>query len=97
VNESDALTLLQESRKKIDRIDDEIIDLIIERTSLALDIATAKKVLNKDIQDTQREDYIQHKIKEIAKKKNINEVSLKKIMNILTDLNKYEQEKILRR
>jgi len=97
VNRSEAIKLLDDSRNKIDHIDDEIIDLIVQRTSLAQDIAKAKNVLNKDIEDQQREDYIRHKIKEIAKKKNINEVSLKQIMNILTDLNKYEQEKILRR
>ena len=97
MNRSEAIKLLDDSRNKIDHIDDEIIDLIVQRTSLAQDIAKAKNVLNKDIEDQQREDYIRHKIKEIAKKKNINEVSLKQIMNILTDLNKYEQEKILRR
>ena len=97
MNRSEALTQLNDSRKEIDRIDDEIIELIIKRTSLAEDIATAKKVLRKDIEDSTREDYIQHKIKDIAKKKDISEVSLTQIMKILTDLNKYEQEKVLRR
>ncbi len=97
MDRTQALKLLENSRNKIDAIDDEIIDLIVERTSLARDIATAKNTLNKDIKDTTREEYIQQKIKKIAKKKNINEVSLKKIMDILIDLSKYEQEKILRR
>lgn len=97
MDKSEALKLLQDSRNKIDQIDDEIIDLIGKRTSLAKDIASAKKILDKNIEDTQREDYIQHKIKEIAKKKNINQVSLTQIMKILTDLNKHEQEKLLRR
>ena len=96
MNRSEAQKLLEDSRNKIDRIDDEIIELIALRTSLAREIANAKKVLNKDVEDLQREDYIQRKIKEIAKKKNINEVSLNQIMKILTDLNKYEQEKIIR-
>ena len=97
MNKSDALKLLIDSRGKIDQIDDEIINLIIKRTSLAKDIATAKLVLGKDIHDAKREVYIQDKIKTLAKKKNINEVSLINIMNILTDLNKIEQKKILER
>lgn len=97
MNEKEALKLLQDSRDKIDLIDDKLIDLIGERTSLAMDIATAKMVLNKDTKDTEREDYIQLKIKKLAKKKKINEVNLKQIMDILIDINKHEQEKILRR
>ncbi len=97
MNKSEALKLLIDSRDKIDQIDDEIINLIIKRTSLAKDIATAKMVLGKDIHDAKREVYIQDRIKTLAKKKNINEVSLTNIMDILTDLNKNEQEKIFRR
>lgn len=97
MNNREAMKLLNDSRDKIDQIDNKIIDLIDERTSLALEIATAKKVLNKDIKDPEREEYIQQKIKKIAKKKNIDEKSLKQIMHILTDLSKQEQEKILRR
>lgn len=97
MDKSEALKLLQESREKIDQIDDEIIDLIAKRTSLAKDIASAKKILAKDIEDRKREDYIQQKIKEVAKSKHINQASLSQIMKILTDLNKDEQQKILRR
>jgi len=97
VNKQEALNLLESSRDKIDRIDDQIIDLIAERTSLAVLIGTAKKVLNKDIKNTEREDYIQQKIKKLAKQKNIDENSLLEIMDILMELNKSEQEKIVRR
>jgi chorismate mutase len=97
VDNSQAQKLLNDSRKEIDAIDEQIIDLIQTRTSLAKDIARAKLVLKKDIEDVEREDYIQHKIKVIAKKRNLNEVSLTQIMKILTDLNKYEQKKFLRR
>ncbi|HTX61894.1 MAG TPA: chorismate mutase [Methanobacterium sp.] len=97
MNKKEALELLETSRDKIDRIDDQIIDLILERTSLAKEIGTAKKVLEADIENTEREDYIQEKIKKLAKQSNIDESSLLKIMNILMQLNKYEQEKILRR
>jgi len=97
VNREEALELLASSRDKIDQIDDQIIDLILERTSLAKDIGTAKKVLNTDIENTEREDYIQRKIKKLAKENDIDEISLLEIMEILMKLNKSEQERILRR
>ena len=97
MNREEALKLLNDSREEIDEIDEQIIELIIKRTARAKEIGTAKKVLNKDIENTEREDYIQEKIKKIAKKKKINETSLLKIMDILIELNKSEQEKIVRR
>jgi chorismate mutase len=97
VNREEALELLASSRDKIDQIDNQIIDLILERTSLAKDIGTAKKVLNTDIENTEREDYIQRKIKKLAKENDIDEISLLEIMEILMKLNKSEQERILRR
>ncbi len=97
MNREEALELLASSRDKIDQIDDRIIDLILERTSLAKDIGTAKKVLNTDIENTEREDYIQRKIKKLAKENDIDEISLLEIMEILMKLNKSEQERILRR
>ena len=97
MNKQEALNLLQTSRDKIDQIDEQIIYLIAERTSLAGEIGSAKKVLNKDVKNTEREDYIQQKIKKIAKEKNIDENSILKIMDILMKLNKSEQEKIIGR
>ena len=97
MDREEASKLLQDSRIKIDEVDEKLINLIEKRTSLARDIVNAKLVLGLEIEDKKREEYIQDKIKEIAKKKNINEVSLINIMNILTDLNKNEQKKILGR
>ena len=97
MDKSNALKLLERSRKEIDRIDEEILYLISERTSLARDIANAKIVLDMDIEDKKREYYIQEKTKKIAERNNIEEKYLSKIMELLTDLNKNEQEKILRR
>jgi chorismate mutase len=97
VNKQEALKILETSRDKIDHIDNQIIELIAERTSLAGAIGHSKKVLNKDIENTEREDYIQQKIKLIAKEKNIDENSLLEIMDILMKLNKSEQEKIIGR
>lgn len=92
-----ALKLLQDSRWEIDKLDEEIIKLIKLRTSLAVKIARAKEVLDLDIEDKEREEYIQHKIRELAREQEIDKNSLTQIIKILTDLSKQEQKKILRR
>ncbi len=97
MDRAEALNQLESSRKKIDELDEELIKLIKERTSLAGNIAQAKIVLDMDIHDPEREEYIHHKIREIAKEQEINKDSLTQIIKILTDLSKEEQEKILRR
>ncbi len=97
VNKEEASRLLQESRIKIDEMDEKLINLIEKRTLLARDIVNAKLVLGIEIEDKKREAYIHDKIKQIAREKNIDEVSLTSIIKILTDMSKKEQKKILRR
>jgi len=97
VDREEASRLLQNSRIKIDEMDEMLIDLIEKRTSIARDIVKAKMVLGIEIEDKKREEYIQVKIKEIASEKKIDEVSLTRIIKILTDMSKEEQKKILRR
>ncbi len=95
MDKAEALKVLQESRVAIDNIDEELIYLIEKRTSLAKDIASAKIALGMEIEDKEREDFIQDKIKKISKE--IDGDFINKIMKILMELSKKEQEKILRR
>jgi len=97
MKKSEAMQLLKESRKKIDNIDEKILNLISERTSLARKIIKAKIALDMDIWDPEREKQIEQKTRKIARKNKIDENKLIKIMRILTELNKMEQEQILRR
>lgn len=97
MKKSEAMQLLKESRKKIDNIDEKILNLISERTSLARKIIKAKIALNMDIWDPEREKQIEQKTRKIARENKIDENKLIKIMRILTELNKMEQEQILRR
>ena len=78
-------------------MDEMLIDLVEKRTLLARDIVNAKLILGIEIEDKKREAYIHEKIKQIAREKNIDEVSLTSIIKILTDMSKKEQKKILRR
>jgi chorismate mutase len=93
----EALRRLKDSRRQIDKLDHEIIELIAQRTFLAGEIVQAKMVLNMDIEDKEREEHIQKKIREIAREKKIDPTSLSQIMKILTSLSKKEQKKLLKR
>lgn len=97
MDKSRALKLLQNSREKIDRIDEKLLHLISKRIAISGDIAKAKMILDIDILDAQREADIHKKAIKVARRNNIDEESLSKIMQILTDLNKKEQEELIRR
>ncbi|MEE1117637.1 chorismate mutase [Methanosphaera sp.] len=91
----EAEKLLNDSRKKIDEFDDQIINLILERTSLAKDIITAKKILNKDLFDSSREEVIHNKIRNAVADKEINTEKVLEIFDLLADISKEEQKKYL--
>lgn len=91
----EAEKLLNDSRKKIDEFDDQIINLILERTSLAKDIITAKKILNKDLFDSSREEVIHNKIRNVVADKEINTEKVLEIFDLLADISKEEQKKYL--
>ncbi|MEE1157287.1 MAG: chorismate mutase, partial [Methanobrevibacter sp.] len=48
-NKQEAENLLKESRNRIDEIDNELFDLICQRTSIAKDVALAKDYLGMPI------------------------------------------------
>ncbi len=91
----EAENLLNNSRDKIDKIDNQILDLILERTSLAEDIITSKKALNKDLFDPSREEIIHNKILDAVKDKEINAEKVIKVFDLLASISKEEQEKYL--
>ena len=91
----EAEKLLNDSRKKIDEFDNQILNLILERTALSKDIITAKKALNKDIFDSSREEIIHNKIKNALVNKEINTEKILEIFDLLASISKEEQEKYL--
>ena len=95
MNKIEAEKLLNESREKLDVIDEKLINLILERTSLAGDIASSKKVLNKDLTDPKRENIIHDRISKLIEDKDINEEYVFEIFNILFKMSKEEQKKYL--
>ena len=98
INLKDPEKILHSSRKEIDQIDSEIIDLIQRRTSLAKDIVLSKLALDMDILDDSREKLIYEKLEKLANDKNLNQNtknSVFQIMDILINLSKKEQEEII--
>ncbi|MBR2665101.1 MULTISPECIES: chorismate mutase [Methanobrevibacter] len=96
-SENEARILLEESRKRIDEIDNALFDLISQRTSLAKDIALSKEYLGMPVYDENREKEVHRKIEKFAEDNNLDVDVIDQIVNLLTILNKNEQKEILRR
>ncbi|MBO5151205.1 MAG: chorismate mutase [Methanobrevibacter sp.] len=96
-NKEDAENLLSESRNRIDEIDNELFNLICQRTSLAKDIALAKDYLGMPIYDKKREDAIHAKVEKFSEENDIDAEIIDQIVNMLTMLSKNEQNELLRR
>ncbi|WP_458403013.1 chorismate mutase [Methanobrevibacter sp.] len=96
-NKQEAEELLEKSRKCIDEIDNELFTLISKRTSFARDIALSKEYLGMPIFDKSREAEIHEKIDVYCEKFGLDVEIIDQIIDMLTILNKNEQEKILRR
>ena len=96
-NKQEAEKLLKESRNRIDEIDNELFDLIYQRTSLAKDIALSKDYLGMPVYDKSREDIVHQKIDDLCTDLGLDNEIINQIVDMLTNLNKNEQEKILRR
>ena len=96
-SKEEAEILLKESRKRIDKIDNALLDLISERTSLANDIVLSKHYLGMPIYDKSREEAVHAKIKRMAEENDLDVDIIDQIVNMLTILSKNEQKKILRR
>ncbi len=95
MDKNEAENLLNKSREKIDELDEKIIQLILERTSLAEDIITSKKALNKDLFDSSRENIIHEKVRNAVADKQINTEKVVQIFDLLASISKEEQEKYL--
>ena len=96
-NTEDAENLLKESRNRIDEIDNDLFDLICQRTSIAKDIALAKDYLGMPIYDKTREDAIYAKVERLSEENGIDVEIIDQIVNMLTILSKNEQNELLRR
>ena len=93
--EEEAQDILEKSRKRIDEIDNDLVNLISERTSLARSIVLAKVFLGMEIYDKSREEQVHAKVNKLAEDLNIDKSILSDIMDMLTTLSKNRQREIL--
>jgi chorismate mutase/prephenate dehydratase len=64
---------LEELRKKIDAIDDQIVGLIAQRVKAATEIGSEKRKHHKKIEDPEREEAILERVRRLARREGINE------------------------
>ena len=86
-NKKEAEELLKKSRDRIDEIDNELFDLISQRTSLAKDIVLAQEYIGMPIYDKSREDAIHEKVKKFSEEKNLD---VEIIRNAIVNLKGFE-------
>ena len=87
-NKEEAEELLKKSRNRIDEIDNELFDLISQRTSLAKDIALCKEYIGMPILDKSREDAIHKKIEKFSEENGLDVDIVDQIVDMLTILAK---------
>jgi len=85
---------MKNSRKQIDEIDDQIIQLLAKRQKIILEIAKYKKENNIDILDRGREEQILAKIAQLAKKEGLDPESINPIFEIMFEWSRNIQDEI---
>ena len=83
---------IKDFRRKIDRLDDQLIDIIVERLSLTLDIGEIKEEINLNITDNNREQEIINRMTQRLKGR-LNPKEIEKIFNLIFQISKKLQKK----
>ena len=86
------LKKIEELRKEIDKVDNDIILLIKKRLDLVPDIREYKRIANLPIRQNKREMELIEKNKKHATSLGLNEVAIEKIFRILIDESIKKQE-----
>lgn len=84
---------LEHIRQEIDKIDDEIINLLSKRKDLVREIAKIKKESNKPVLDKKREQEIIERLKTKAKEQGLDESFINSIFEIILKNSRNEQER----
>jgi len=84
---------IEELRKEIDNIDDNIIQSLSKRKNLIKKIASIKKEIDKLVIDEDRERKIIERLKEKGKEKGLDENFIDSIYEIILENSRNEQEK----
>jgi chorismate mutase len=89
--------MLEDIRKEIDIVDNNIVELLRKRKNLAKEVAKIKKEANKPIFDPEREKQLLEKLRLKAKEKNLDEEFIIGIYRLILKNSKEEQEKTIKK
>ena len=82
-------------RQEIDKIDDQIVQLLEERMHLVEDVVAYKKATGKPILDTKREEVIFEKVKSRVSNKKYEEAIVETFSDILKRSRNYQDRNII--
>lgn len=85
---------LEDSRKKIDEIDSQLMKLFEERMNTVVDIALYKKVYGMEIFQSDREKLVIEKNLEKIENKNLNDYAEQFLMDLMKISKKYQSDMI---
>lgn len=85
---------LEEIRNKIDRTDDAIFDLLVERFTLSAKAQIAKRQLGRPIRDKERETLILKRLSRKAKNTNMDESFVADIFTRILEVSHRIQEQV---
>jgi len=85
---------LKEVREKIQKIDDQIVELIAQRINLADDVLEEKKKEGKDIDDEEQREIVLNRMVEAATEHNLDAGAVKRIYEILIEMNVERQREL---
>ena len=86
--------LLEEIRSKIENLDIEILNLIVQRTNLAKEVLDSKRKEGKTINDAEQEKIVLNNITDIATEKGLDGESVKNVFEILIKMNVNRQHEL---
>jgi chorismate mutase len=84
---------LEELRKKINKIDNDLISLLFERTELSRKVAEYKKENNLEIYQPQREKEIIKEKRKLAEENNLDAEFIENLFKLIMENSKKIQEK----
>ena len=85
---------LEEIRSKIENLDNEILNLIVQRTNLSKEVLDAKRKEGKAINDAEQEKIVINNITDAATEKGLDSESVKNIFEILIKMNVDRQHEL---
>ncbi len=85
---------LKEVRARIEKLDNQILDLIEQRTSLAKDVLEAKKAEGKEINDVDQNKVVLDRVANAATERGLDGDAVKRIFDILIKMNIERQHEL---